>query len=353
MDAKRSGADGGDDPAARGGPLPEFAASWVAWLVLATSVLATGAAMVIRQPLVIGTLGGAVDLLLFAAVMSLSRRHARVRQAAEGMTLQLRLAKEAAEEAAATELGLRKTAQATNVRLRAANEGLTRFASIIAHDLRAPLKRTEAFVQILDEDWGHRLGPEGGDVLGRIRRSNIKMRQMLEALQDYMRSGQSVVDLRRMRLKPIVTAALDAILDDGEDVAIANGVGEELFVVCDPVLVQHVFTNLIGNAVRFRSAATPHIEIGAEPADNGMVRVSVADNGIGIPEDQRERVFEMFIRLHNDEEYDGTGVGLAVCKRVVGDHGGTIRIADSEAGGARVVFTLPRAESEIAACEAA
>ena len=118
-------------------------------------------------------------------------------------------------------------------------------------------------------------------------------------------------------------------------------------VKCESILIGHVIQNLVSNAIKFqRKEAGLKIAIDACFIDNGMVQVSVADNGIGIEPRFADEVFEIFRRLHDDDEYDGTGIGLAICKRIVTDHGGTIWIDKEYSGGTRIVFTLASADAQ-------
>lgn len=288
-----------------------------------------------------------IDIFLFLTMRAITGQREHARAAAVKMTAELRGAKNDAERAARTEHSLRRVAQDSNTKLREANDGLTRFASIVAHDLRAPLKRTEAFVQILDEEFATVLDEEGLDILRRIKGSNSRMRNMLEALQEYTRSGNARFETRNADLAAIIDAVLDTLFSDVKDADITIELGDYKRVQGDPVLLQHVFFNLIGNALKFSQSERPRIIIAAKPREEGMIEISVADNGIGIPQSHAEKVFDMFVRLHNDDEFEGTGVGLSVCKRIIGDHGGAIWVDQSWSPGTRMSFTLKISDEDV------
>jgi signal transduction histidine kinase len=108
-----------------------------------------------------------------------------------------------------------------------------------------------------------------------------------------------------------------------------------------PFLLRQLFMNLIGNALKYRRTDTPpQVAIAWRPLDTGVLEITVADNGIGIPPEHRERVFGLFQRLHRREEYPGTGVGLALCKRIADEHGGTVALEETPGGGCTVRLTL-------------
>ena len=120
-----------------------------------------------------------------------------------------------------------------------------------------------------------------------------------------------------------------------------NTVGELPAVMGDRAQLEQLLQNLIANALKFRGDDRARVWVHAEPGDGETVRIAVADGGIGIAPDQRDQVFEMFQRLHDREAYEGTGIGLAICRKIVERHGGRIWIDEREGGGAVFRFTLP------------
>lgn len=252
---------------------------------------------------------------------------------------ELRQAKEQAELAARTEADLRQRVEAANGELEAANGSLHKFTAIVAHDLRAPLRRVEAFVDVLRSDYSAAFDEDGADILCRIERGSARMRVMLDALLDYSRCDGSAVRDKAAHIGSVVADTIEHVDLAAVAAELRVDLGGVSHVEGDPVLLSHVVQNLIGNAIKFRGAAKPVIEVAAAQAGD-VVTVSVTDNGIGIEPEFAEHVFGMFCRLHDEDEYEGSGIGLAVCRKIIHDHGGRIWVDPTYVGGTRIQFTL-------------
>lgn len=301
------------------------------------------------QPMLVAAAAVIVDILLFFTIMTLGNQKRNSLRLVEKRTAELRLSMERAEQAMQRETRLRIASQEAGAKLQEANQRLTQFASIVAHDLRAPLKRIECFVDVLDEDHGDALDAEARDVMGRISGNANRMRQMLDSLHRYTR----VCNYRECDETAHIDAVVRAVIEGlGADVGAARfhlDIAGDAEVRGDQYLLQHVMQNLISNAIKFRGDSPPNITITAARAGHDLVEITVTDDGIGVEPEFAERIFEMFVRLHNEDEYEGTGIGLAVCKKVVTDHGGAIAIDTAHIGGARVVLTLRAAHARSAA----
>jgi PAS domain S-box-containing protein len=252
-------------------------------------------------------------------------------------------AKEDAEAAARTADLLSAKVQAANRELQEANDSLQRFTSIVAHDLRAPLRRVETLVQFLMEDYAQTLDADGKDIMSRLNTGVVRIRLMLTSLLDYSKCSRGVTQGKTAQLSRIVDAALMDLDLDMSDVDLIINLQDVDAVSGDAQLLSHVIHNVVGNAIKFRRAGCrPAIKIDAISLDTEQIEVAVTDNGIGIEPQFVERVFDMLYRLHNDDEYEGTGIGLSVCRKIVRDHGGQIWIDPDFADGTRVVFTLSK-----------
>lgn len=250
-------------------------------------------------------------------------------------------AKEDAEAAAQTAELLSAKVQAANKQLREANDSLQRFTSIVAHDLRAPLRRVETFVQFLEEDYARTLDAEGQDIMARLNAGVVRIRLMLTSLLDYSKCSRTATRGKTAKLSQVLDAALIDLDLDPEVVSLSIDLGAVDIVAGDAQLLSHVLHNLVGNAVKFgRAGVRSVIAIQARSLTPNQVEISVTDNVIGIEPRFAERVFDMLYRLHNDDEYEGTGIGLSVCRKIIRDHGGVIWIDPATTGGTRVVFTL-------------
>lgn len=218
---------------------------------------------------------------------------------------------------------------------------LLAFAGVVAHDLRNPLAAIEGWTDMIDEALEHGdLEPEvARRFVDRVRSSSRRMRDLIEGLLTHAQS----------RDRDLTTVRLDVAALVGE-VARARGAEEQVHslpvppVQADPVLVRQLIDNLIGNALKYVEPGTPpDVRVSARVLDSGLVAVAVADNGIGLPAGEHEKVFTEFHRAHH-RDYEGSGLGLAICRRIVARHGGTIRACDNPAGPGTVFeFTLPAA----------
>ncbi len=250
-------------------------------------------------------------------------------------------AKEDAESAAVKAEGLAAEVRAANSELQGANDRLQKFTSIVAHDLGAPLRRVETFVQLLHDDYGLALDSEGQDIMDRIEGGVARIRLMLSSLLDYSKCSRLAILGKTASLSKVISAVLEDLGLALVQAEVRIDLGDVDEVSGDPQLIGHVLQNLIGNAVKFRRPdRTPVVSVEAAAIGDGEVQISVTDNGIGIEPQYADRVFEMFYRLHDEEDYAGAGIGLSVCRKIVNDHGGRIWIDKTYIGGARAVFTL-------------
>jgi signal transduction histidine kinase len=224
-------------------------------------------------------------------------------------------------------------------RLEVSNKELSQFAFIASHDLQEPLKKIHAFSEILKNQAD--LGEASRDYVNRIHRSTQRMQQLIDDLLNYSRvttQGRppEPVDLNRAVAE--ATSDLQVRVTDTEALI---DVGRLPPALGDPTQMRQLFQNLIGNALKYhRAGVPPVIRIGAK-TQGGATSIEVADNGIGFAPADAERIFEVFQRLHGRSEYEGTGIGLAICRKIVQRHGGTITALGRPGEGATFVLTFP------------
>jgi PAS domain S-box-containing protein len=225
------------------------------------------------------------------------------------------------------------------------NVELEQFASVTSHDLQEPLRTINGFADLLVRRHEAALDDEGRRYLDFIMSGTVRMQALIDGMLSYARVGRGGQSAELHDSGALVAAALGAL--DGTVVATGAQieVGELPPVVANGAALTQVFQNLIANALKFSDAATPVVAITAE-RDGDAWRFAVADNGIGIDPAQADRVFRMFQRLHADGHYDGTGIGLAICKRIVEGHGGRIWCEPRAEGGTVFQFTLPDGGAE-------
>ena len=229
----------------------------------------------------------------------------------------------------------------TAAELRRSNDDLSQFAYVASHDLRSPLGTVTMYSQLLARRYGDKLGKDGKDLVAQITAATQRMTVLIDDLLHF----STLSSTREFSTKPIeADAALNAAIDNLHSIIAESGAKIESTplpnVGIDQTSLIQVFQNLIGNAIRYRSAATPHVRISAQ-ADGDFWSFSVQDNGMGIPAEHHQRIFEPFKRLHN-QEVPGSGIGLAVCKKIVDRYGGAIWVESEGGAGSTFRFTIPR-----------
>ncbi len=224
------------------------------------------------------------------------------------------------------------------------NSELKDFVYIASHDLREPMRKISSFGELLSDSLKDKLNDDDKENLGFMVDGATRMQQMIEALLTYSKVTTRGVDFEPVDLNKVAeelcTVELAVTI---EEIGAKIMTPERLHNVnCDPAQIRQLMQNLIANGLKYqKEGVVPEITIRSSVTDNGMVRVEVADNGIGIKQEQFENVFVMFKRLHSRQEYEGTGIGLAVCKKIVERHGGDIGVSSTYGQGATFWFTLP------------
>ena len=228
--------------------------------------------------------------------------------------------------------------------LRRSNIELRRFAYVASHDLQEPLRTVASFTRLLQQRYAGRLDAEADEMIDFAVDGAGRMQALIESLLSYFR-----VDRRELVIGPVDShRVLQEALKDlhvalGETGAMVTASTLPV-VYADSSLLGELFQNLIGNAVKYRSARSARVRIAA--VRSGLFwRFAVWDNGIGIDRRHHDRVFEIFQRLHTREEFEGMGIGLAICKKIVERHGGRIWIDSTAGHGAAFYFTMPAAAS--------
>ena len=225
--------------------------------------------------------------------------------------------------------------------LEAANKELEDFTYTVSHDLRAPLRAIDGFSRMLLRDQGGNLTEESQRKLNVIRNNVVRMGQLIDDLLAFSRLGRTAMSLAPVDMEGLVKETWNDLcaLDDGHQKELRIGPLPEAFG--DRTLVRQVLSNLLSNAVKYsRSKGRTVIEIGGED-NGGETRYYVRDNGVGFDMCYYDKLFGVFQRLHSDEEFEGTGVGLAIVKRIVHRHGGTVWAEGKVNEGAAFYFTLP------------
>jgi PAS domain S-box-containing protein len=222
------------------------------------------------------------------------------------------------------------------------NRELEQFTYIASHDLQEPLRMVGSYTQLLEQRYGAQLDDDAREFMRYAQEGATRMRELIDALLSYSRLDTRSEAPRRVSMDQVLTLALSNLRESiaQSKAEVVRGPLPE--IEADPVQMGQVLQNLIGNALKFRGTATPHIWISAERR-GAEWRFSVKDDGIGILPEYQERIFVLFQRLHSREEYPGTGIGLAICKKVVERHGGKLWVESTgrPGEGTTFLFTLP------------
>ena len=231
--------------------------------------------------------------------------------------------------------------KAAHGELERSNAELEQFAYVASHDLQEPLRMVASYTQLLGRRYGDRLEGDAKEFMAFIVDGAARMKQLIEDLLAYSRVGTRGKEFRPVKLDAVVERAranLRAALEESGAQLDCDPLPE---VEGDELQLTQLMQNLIGNAVKFRGDARPRIHVSCVERDDEF-EIAVRDNGIGIEAQYFERIFMVFQRLHDKGQYPGTGIGLAICKKVVDRHGGRIWLESSPGGGSRFLFTLPK-----------
>ena len=224
--------------------------------------------------------------------------------------------------------------------LERSNEDLEQFAYIASHDLQEPLRAISNFTDLLTRRYKGQLDEKANTYLGFLSSESARLQKLILGILDWSRVTSMGNTPTATDSSQTVRAVVAALKNTGQH-SDADIQWSDLPVVrVDPSQLHQLFLNLLSNAVKFRGEAPPKVHISAESV-NGLWRFSVTDNGIGIPEALAADVFNLFRQLHPRDTYPGTGIGLALCKRIVERHGGTIDVVAAPGGGSTFRFTLP------------
>ena len=235
---------------------------------------------------------------------------------------------------------LAKEAEEANAGLTRSNQELEMFAYIVSHDLQEPLRTVSGYLQLLKRRYGSQLDAEADEFIEFAVDGSKRMQQLMEEVLEFSRITTKGANFSRVELEPVVQEVLLNLAASIEDSGAAVDIGPLPSVVADRTQLTQVFQNLVANAIKFKKDLAPRIEITSKEEAPGWCTFAVKDNGEGFAAESSERIFRMFQRLHG-RDVPGTGVGLALVKRIVERHGGRIWAESSPGQGATFYFTLP------------
>jgi PAS domain S-box-containing protein len=225
--------------------------------------------------------------------------------------------------------------------LQAVNKELEAFSYSVSHDLRAPLRAVNGYSEMLKEDYGDKLGEEGNRIINNIKYNATKMGTLIDDLLTFSRLGRKEVDSIQINMNQLVEGVL---VDLNKSVKYKAEIKINTLhsVKADYGLLSQVVFNLVSNAIKYSSKKEfPTVEISSNE-DDGKIIFSIKDNGAGFDMRYYDKLFGVFQRLHTQEEFEGTGVGLAIVQRIIGKHGGKVWAKSKLTEGTTFFFSLPK-----------
>lgn len=220
------------------------------------------------------------------------------------------------------------------------NKELEAFSYSVSHDLRAPLRAIDGYAGIIEEEYKHLFDDEGKRLLSVVQYNAKKMGKLIDDLLDFSRLGKKELQKKEIDMNELAEGSLMDVEKSQKHRAHIK-IGRLGKVAGDYGLLSHVMTNLISNAIKYSGKTEePRVEIQAEKKENDIV-VSVSDNGVGFDMQYAHKLFGVFQRLHSEQDFAGTGVGLAIVKRIISKHGGAVWAESKPGQGATFYFSLP------------
>lgn len=258
-------------------------------------------------------------------------------------TQQLQLTNEGLREEILKRQAAEQELQAYSEELTRSNKELEDFAYVASHDLQEPLRKIQAFGDLLNNEYRDQLGEVGADYLERMRAAALRMSTLIQDLLAFSRVATRQNPKITVKLDKIATevlADLESHIDEVQGAVVLKPLPR---VSADPTHMRQLFQNLLSNALKFhKPGVPPEITVWSKISTDGMVDIYVRDNGIGFDEKYLDRIFSVFQRLHDRNTYAGTGIGLAVCRKIVEQYGGTITAESKKNKGATFHIRLPQ-----------
>lgn len=231
--------------------------------------------------------------------------------------------------------------ESVNKALQAVNKELEAFSYSISHDLRAPLRGIIGFATMLEEDYSSQLDDEAKRITGVIKSNTLKMGHLIDDLLAFSRMGRQDIKKTIIPTTSIAKEVIEELLSENKNYHVKWIVHEMPDIKGDINAIRQVWINLVSNALKYSAnKEQPQVEIGSREQEGGTV-FYVKDNGVGFDEKYKDKLFRVFQRLHSVEEFEGTGVGLAIVEKIISKHGGKVWAEGEENKGACFYFSLP------------
>lgn len=237
--------------------------------------------------------------------------------------------------------------RASNEELQRSNKDLEQFAYIASHDLQEPLRVVGNFVGLLKRRYKDIFDEEAFQYIDFAVDGVSRMSEQIKSILTFSRVSQNNIKLQRTNMDTIIAIKLHDLSQNIVEKNVQCDIESLPEIICDKNLIKMVFHNLISNAIKFNKSEIPRVSISCKKSSDQFWEFCVRDNGIGIPEEFQEKIFEIFRRLHSKQDYDGTGIGLALCQKIVHRHGGNIWVESKQGEGTSFYFTISKYPVEI------
>ena len=222
------------------------------------------------------------------------------------------------------------------------NEELEQFAAVASHDLQEPLRTMYGCLQMLEANNRGSFSAEDQESIGLVLKAARRMRQLILDVLAFSQVGSKALSLEQVDCGRLVADIQEQLKGMIAEKGAVLDVGSLPVILADPSLLAQVFQNLIGNAMKFSQAGQPKVTLRAEKLQDAWL-FRVQDNGIGIQPQHFDKIFRLFRRLHSSEEFEGSGLGLSICRKIIEMHGGKIWVQSAPGEGATFTFTIPKA----------
>lgn len=236
--------------------------------------------------------------------------------------------------------------ESKNIDLERSNKELEQFAYVASHDLQEPLRMVSSYMQLLESRYGEKLDDDAKEFIAYAVDGAARMQRLIQDLLAFSRIGTRGKDPEPVEAEKAVADALQNLKVRIEENKAKVTYAKLPTLLADPNQLTQLFQNLIGNAIKFKGEKSPSIEINSKNVGD-FAEFSVKDNGIGFDQRHADRIFVLFQRLNNRTEYEGTGIGLAICKKIVERHGGKIWVETQPGKGTTFFFTFPRPAADV------
>ena len=248
----------------------------------------------------------------------------------------------AEEEIRRLNVKLEKRVAERTQQLASAVEDLKSFSYSVSHDLRAPARAVDNFCRILEQEYGEKLDPEGRRLIAIVRKNAAQMGTLITGILDFARAGRRDLVLTQIDLEALARDVLEELAPSFDGRQLSVRMGSLPSIYADATVIRQVLLNLLANAIKFtRPREVAQIEVQATVTGT-EVTCSVKDNGVGFDPEYGHKLFGIFQRLHDADEFEGTGVGLGIVKLIIDKHGGRVWAEGSPGVGATFYFSLPR-----------